>query len=78
MVIRKKINKHLGNNCNANSLAYDAIRKQASIKRDCTTYTYDKEKNRLYIDDGFTTQVYEPLINNDIIDPFYKMIDTRM
>lgn len=78
MVIRKKINKHLGNNCNANSLAYDAIKRQSSIKRDGATYTYDKEKNRLYISDGFTTQVYEPLINNDCIDPFYKMFDTRM
>lgn len=78
MVIRKKINKHLSNNSTANTLAYDAIKRQASIKRDCTTYTYNKEKNRLYIDDGFTTQVYEPLVNNDTIDPFYKLIDTKM
>lgn len=78
MVIRKKINKHLGNNCNANSLAYDAIQRQASIKRDCITFTYNKDKNRLYIDDGFTTQIYEPLITEDTIDPFYKLIDTKM
>ena len=78
MVIRKKISKHLGNNCTANSLAYDAIKRQASIKRDGITYTYNKEENRLYIDDGFTTQVYEPLINNDTVDPFYKMFDTKM
>lgn len=78
MVIRKKINKHLSNNSTANTLAYDAIQRQASIKRDCTTYSYDKDTNRLYIDDGFTTQTYEPLINNDSIDPFYKLIDTKM
>lgn len=78
MVIRKKINKHLRNNDTANSLAYKAIQQEASIKRDCTTYTYNKGSNRLYIDDGFTTQVYEPLINNDTIDPFYKMIDIKM
>lgn len=78
MVIRKKINKHLGNHYTANTLAYEAIKRQASIKRDCTTFTYDKNKNRLYIDDGFTTQVYEPLITADNIDPFYKMIDTKM
>lgn len=78
MVTKKKINKHLRNNDTANSLAYDAIKRQASIKRDCTTYTYNKDKNRLYIDDGFTTQVYEPLITKDTIDPFYKLIDTKI
>ena len=76
--MRKKINKHTSNNSTANTLAYLAIKDNASIKRDGTTYLYNKDKNRLYIDDGFSTMVYEPLITDDCIDPFYKIVTIKI
>lgn len=71
---RKVINKHIGNNFNANSLAYKAIQIQGSITRDSITYKYDKETNLLLVSDGITTDYYEPLISPDNIEPFNKLL----
>lgn len=71
---RKVINKHIGNNFNGNSLAYKAIQLQGSITRDGITYKYDKETNLLFVSDGITVDYYEPLITQDNIEPFNKLL----
>lgn len=71
---RKVINKHIGSNFNANSLAYKAIQIQGSITRDSITYKYNKETNLLLVSDGITTDYYEPLISPDNIEPFNKLL----
>ena len=71
---RKVINKHIGNNFNANSLAYKAIQIQGSLTRDGIIYKYDKETNLLFVSDGITVDYYEPLITQDNIEPFNKLL----
>lgn len=71
---RKVINKHIGNNFNANSLAYKAIQIQGSITRDGIIYKYDKETNLLFVSDGITVDYYVPLITSDNIEPFDKLL----
>lgn len=71
---RKVINKHIGNNFNANSLAYKAIQIQGSLIRDGIVYNYNKDTNILTVSDGITTDLYHPLITNDNIEPFYELI----
>ena len=71
---RKLINKHIGNNFNANSLAYKAIQLQGSIKYDSITYDYDKDTNILTVSDGITTDYFQPLITQDDIEPFDKLL----
>lgn len=71
---RKIINKHVGNNFNANSLAYKAIQIQSSIKRDGMTFSYDKDTNILTVSDGITINRYIPLITSDTIEPFNELI----
>lgn len=72
---RKVINKHIGNNFNGNTLAYKAIQIQGSITRDSITYKYDKETNLLLVSDGITTDYYEPLITQDNIEPFNRLLN---
>ena len=71
---RKIINKHIGNNFNANTLAYKAIQLQGTIKYDSITYNYNKDTNILTVSDGITTDLYRPLITNDNIEPFNELI----
>lgn len=71
---RKVINKHIGNNFNANSLAYKAIQIQGSITKDSMTYNYNKDTNILTVSDGITKDYYEPLITQDNIEPFNKLL----
>lgn len=71
---RKLIHKHIGNNFNANSLAYKAIQIQGSVTRDGIIYKYDKETNLLFMSDGITVDYYEPLITQDNIEPFNKLL----
>lgn len=71
---RKIINKHIGNNFNANSLAYKAIKIQGSLTRDGIIYKYDKETNLLFVSDGLTVDYYEPLITDNDIEPFNKLL----
>ena len=71
---RKVINKHIGNNFNANSLAYKAIQIQGSLTRDGIIYKYDKETNLLFVSDGITVDYYQPLITNDNVEPFNKLL----
>lgn len=71
---RKIINRHIGNNFNANSLAYKAIQIQGSITKDNITYSYDKDTNTLSVNDGLFINRYTPLITNDNIEPFYELI----
>ena len=71
---RKIINKHIGNNFNANTLAYKAIQIQGTIKYDSITYNYNKDTNILTVSDGITTDLYRPLITNDNIEPFNELI----
>lgn len=71
---RRKINKHLLHNQTANSLAYRAIKIGGSIKQDSILYAYDEATNTLTIDDGIVKEIYKPLINNEVIDPFYKQV----
>lgn len=71
---RKIINKHIGNNFNANSLAYKAIQIQGSITKDSMTYSYDKDTNILTVSDGITKDYYKPLITQDNIEPFDKLL----
>lgn len=72
---RKVIHKHIGNNFNANSLAYKAIQIQGSITKDSITYKYDKDTNLLSVSDGITIDYYEPLITQDNIEPFNKLLN---
>lgn len=71
---RKAIYKHIGNNFNANSLAYKAIQLQGSIKYDSIMYSYNKDTNILTVSDGVTTDCYKPLITQDDIEPFNELI----
>ncbi len=71
---RKLIHKHIGNNFNANSLAYKAIQIQGSITKDSMTYSYDKDTNILTVSDGITKDYYEPLITSGNIEPFNKLL----
>ena len=71
---RKVINKHIGNNFNGNTLAYKAIQIQGSISKDSMTYSYDKDTNILTVSDGITKDFYEPLITQDNIEPFNKLL----
>ena len=71
---RKIINKHIGNNFNGNTLAYNAIQIQGSITKDSTTYSYNKDTNILIVSDGITINRYIPLIKSDIIEPFNELI----
>lgn len=71
---RKIINKHIGNNFNGNTLAYKAIQIQGSITKDSMTYSYDKDTNILTVSDGITVDYYEPLITQDNIEPFNKLL----
>lgn len=71
---RKVINKHIGNNFNGNSLAYRAIQVQGSVTRDSIIYKYDKETGLLFVSDGITTDYYLPLITQDNIEPFNKLL----
>jgi GMP synthase PP-ATPase subunit len=71
---RKIINKHIGNNFNANSLAYKAIQIQGSITKDSITYSYNKDTNILTVNDGIFINRYIPLITSDIIEPFNELI----
>lgn len=71
---RKVINKHIGNNFNANSLAYKAIQIQGSITRDGITYKYNKDTELLSVSDGITTDYYLPLITDNDIEPFEKLL----
>ena len=71
---RKFIHKHIGNNFNANSLAYRAIQIQGTITSKGTVYKYDKETGLLSVSDGITTDYYLPLITLDNIEPFYKLL----
>lgn len=72
---RKIINKHIGNNFNANSLAYKAIQLQGSITKDSMTYNYNKFINLLSVSDGITVDYYEPLITTNDIDPFNRLLN---
>lgn len=72
---QKDINKHLNLNDTANTLAYKAIKLGGAIRKDGTTFDYDKEKNVLTISDGVTASKFEPLITADEVDPFYKLIE---
>lgn len=71
---RKIVNRHIGNNFIANELAYKAIKLQGYIKRDGITYGYHKDNNLLTVSDGVTTDYYIPLVTNDEIEPFYKLL----
>lgn len=71
---RKIINKHIGNNFNGNTLAYKAIQIQGSLTRDGIIYKYDKETGLLFVSDGITVDYYEPLITQDNIEPFNKLL----
>ena len=71
---RKVINKHIGNNFNANSLAYKAIQIQGTVTRDGIMYKYDKETNLLFVSDGITVDYYMPLITDNDIEPFDKLL----
>ena len=75
---RKVINKHIGNNFNANSLAYKAIQIQGSITKDSTTYSYNKDTNILTISDGITIDKYIPLITQNNIEPFNELIREKL
>lgn len=71
---RKLIHKHIGNNFNANSLAYKAIQIQGSITKDSMTYSYNKDTNILTVSDGITKDYYSPLITDNDIEPFEKLL----
>lgn len=71
---RKLIHKHIGNNFNANSLAYRAIQIQSTVTSKGTVYKYNKETGLLSVSDGITTDYYLPLITDDNIEPFNELI----
>lgn len=71
---RKLIHKHIGNNFNANSLAYKAIQIKGSITKDSITYSYNKDTNILLVNDGLFVNKYIPLITSDNIEPFNELI----
>lgn len=75
---RKIINKHNGNNQTAFNKACKAIRMGAFIRDGFTIYDYHPETNRLVISDNITTDIYEPkIIDNDLIFPFYRLVEQR-
>lgn len=75
---RKVINKHIGNNFNANSLAYKAIQLQGTLTYDSITYDYNKDTNILTVTDGVTTDLYKPLITQGDIEPFNELIRSEI
>lgn len=75
---RKQINKHIGINQTASQLACRAILLNGIVKDGLTSYEYDKESNTLKVSDGLTTDIYKPFIKgDDLIFPFYQLLDTR-
>lgn len=75
---RKNINKHNGNNFTAYNNACKAILMGAFIRDGFTIYDYNKETNKLIVSDNITTDIYEPkILDDDLIFPFYKLIEHR-
>lgn len=71
---RKKVEKHLRKYDTANTLAYQAIKFKCTIKRDGMVFDYDPQTNLLRVSDGLTVSYYKPLITENEIDPFYKLL----